>query len=225
MKNINAVAALLGTVLSIHAGTIKFPASPNITRNAGTEIPLVFTGSGWPAGAVCHVSLLNARTWEKTWMREAPIYNGSQQLPVFIPWNWGESATYLVVINSGSAHCTSAFTVRIRTAVIWPYGGVVLARNRPAAVTWTVPQNWPIGADYLEIALWPEGDGGAVFSLDAFVDPESGRLDFIVPDTAGTYRIILDGWYVVPDWWNEEVDGPWLFESWAWTKSEKITIR
>jgi hypothetical protein len=223
MKILPSLAILL-IALSTHAGTIKFPVGPNITMNAGKELNLVFSGSGFASDATCSIHLVDAKTWQSTYLWSAPIYNTSQQLAIPIPWNWMGPATYVVRIESGRSHATSGYTVRIRSAIVWPYGGSVYYHGRAGAVTWAVPPNFPIGADLLAVSLWPEGGGGIVYVNDG-CDPLAGGCNFTVPDTIGTYRVVLEGYYIIPEWWDSEVDGDWPWESFAQAWSEKVFVR
>src|SRR5580765_7941417 len=106
MKHLIALAMLLA-ISTVHAGSIKMPASPNLNRNAGQDIAVSFTGSGWPAGQKAQVWLVNARTWDAqlVWI-DQPVQNGANQLSLTIPWSWWETGPYVVRIVCGNTQAT-----------------------------------------------------------------------------------------------------------------------
>lgn len=217
------IASLLIAVSAVQAGTIKLPGS-NITRNAGTSIPVTIQASGFSAGSKATINLVNAKTWVVTpWLFDQPIVNGNNPIEVPIDWSSEVTGTYLVKVNIGNNHCTSTWTVRLRSAVIWPYAGSVFYRGTPGAVTFVVPE----AAEKIDIYFWDVIGQSAFAPAGDFVDPASGRWDFVLPvdATPGTYRILIDCYNFVP-YFDEE------FGRWDWeaqligsTQSEKITIR
>lgn len=225
MKNL-LIASLLIAVSSIHAGTIKLPGS-NITRNAGTSIPVTIQASGFPAGSKATVSLINAKTWVVTpWLFDQPIVNGNNVIQVPIDWSSPEIGTRLVKVQIGNNHCTSTWTVRLRSAVIWPYQGTVYTRGQAGSVTW-VPD---VYFDGLGIGLFSEPHGFNYW-LDTYESPMQdltlGRFNFIVPPQVvpGTYRFVIG---LATDYyeWNEETgELEHLSEQTDETQSERITIR
>jgi hypothetical protein len=232
-NNLIALAVLLATI-NAQAGSLKMPASPNLTRNAGQDIPVSFTGSGWPIGQKAQVYLVSTKTWaaQLVWA-DQPVKNGSNQLNLPIPWSWIETGRYVVKIVCGNTQATGTGVVTIRSAVIWPYGGTVWHPGQAVAVTCTAGVN----GDFVETILQKDNNEAAYNDLDLlgyWEDTQFNRYNFIVPlgVVPGTYRIHIN-WYNVYPMWDDETDsdcgcggGPyWHFEPGDSTRSEKITIQ
>jgi hypothetical protein len=227
MKHAIALATLIAIGSIANAGSIKMPASANITRNAGQSIPVAFTASGWPAGQVAQVWLLNAQTWQGqlVWI-DQPIQNGFNQLSLQIPWNWDQPGRYLVKVVCGNTQATSTGIVTIRTAIKYPWGGTQWWPGAATAVTWVTDG---ISFDYLEISLESETDdllGAEILNDTDNPEPLAGRYEFNVPALPpGTYRLYLYGYAAVYEWDEFSNDLFYYNEIVAQTRSEKITIR
>jgi hypothetical protein len=141
-NNLIALAILLATI-NAQAGSLKMPASPNLTRNAGQSIPVSFTASDWPANQKAQVYLVNARTWQSqlVWP-DQPVKNGANQLDLDIPWDWDQPGRYLVKVLAPGTQATSTWILTIRSAIIWPYAGAQWQPGQAAAVTWVNNGIW-----------------------------------------------------------------------------------
>lgn len=222
MKNL-IIASILIAVSAVQAGTIKLPGS-NITRNAGTSIPVTIQASGFPAGSTATISLIHAKTWVVTpWLLDVPVVNGNNLIEVPIWWSSPEIGTRLVKVQIGNNHCTSTWTVRLRSAIIWPYQGTAFEPDQEAWVTWTTGGNplFDARADFLEAHLITD-DGPELYVLADAVSPADGRLLWEVPDvTPGSnYRIRLLGWAYIMD-----IYGEFELQLVDVTVSERIVIR
>jgi hypothetical protein len=223
-------AALAAFAVSdTNAGTLKFPVKSTTTLNAGMSLPVRFEAKGLKPDSTVNISLVNAKTWVSTvFLMQIPIVNGINTIDVPVSWSWWEVGTYAVRLDGSSGEvCTSSNNngplVRIRSAVIWPYGGTRFYRNYPADVKWTTPTGYEqIIADYFEITLSNEL-GGESYLIDAEADPDAGSLRFTVPDVAGgRYRIFIDGYLIIPGL-PDDPDFPWPDLSEV-TRSEAIII-
>jgi hypothetical protein len=222
----NVLLATLLAISSVAASgkSIVISPSPNITRNAGTDIPFVFTASGFAAGATATIYLVNAKTWVATVVEEnVPVVNGVNNHPVRIPWSWpryfppinikdpsydpgeynevtGAIGANVLKIVSGTAHATDARVVTIRSAVIWPYFKTVYPRNSDVWITWTVPEGAFLGY-YFDVYLWyTDMEHNSWLEYIDYVYPYSGRLQFHTPDVAISNLVIdLYGFGENPD--------------------------
>lgn len=219
------LSVLIALTIQTHAGQLRLPGS-NQTRNAGQTVSFVVQSSNFTPGKPNYatVSFVNSKTWVSTPQVDVEIpANGFTTVNIPLPWDCWDIGTFKVKVQSGSAVQTSTWTLRIRSAVIWPYGGTVWHPGQAAAITW-VTDAYIIG-DLLECSMWDE-DGGAIYSLGYDIDPHSGRFDFVLPpdvEPGTTYRIYLDSYLLIP--MNDEYGDFFWPDLSTSTHSEKITIQ
>jgi hypothetical protein len=224
--NLIPIVAILAIALNTQAGSLKMPVAPNLTRNGGQTLPISFTGSGWPAGQLGQVWLVNRQTWQRTlvWI-DQPIVNGVNNLNLAIPWNWDQPGRYSVDVVAGNTHATSIQAYTIRSAIIYPWGGVQWHQGAIVTMTWVTDG---IYADFFDLRLRSEATGEDFLILNDMVTPEplAGRYEFNVPTVPpGTYRIWIDGYITEVEW--DEADNGYYYNTdlIQQVKSERITVQ
>jgi hypothetical protein len=196
-KQIFSLAILFALSQSVSsARSLTLAATQNITCNAGQTVPVTFTALGWSAGQTAEIWLVNAKTWEGEVVAiDVPVASGKQTYSLTIPWSWWETGCYVPrVVIGGYGVTGSGGSIRIRSAIIWPYGGSTFTHRSNLYVTWTTSTY--IAADYLVVHVYNEDTGESALVGDQ-VDPEAGRFGFALPEVAGRYRIVLDGYLLI----------------------------
>jgi hypothetical protein len=137
-----AILIALSAVIS-NGAVVSITAPGNITRNAGQSIPVTYTYTPNTVipGQKADIYLINASTWLPTWVGSVMPVKGVNNITIQL--QWGGLAPYpghyVVKVVIGKSQCTGTGIVRIRSAVIWPYGGGVFTQGSGAWVTWTTP--------------------------------------------------------------------------------------
>jgi hypothetical protein len=200
MKNTTLALAIIALSLNINAGSLRLLPSGNINRNAGQTIPVRFQASGFTSDQTVNVWLVDARYWIPQLISiDNPVVNGLNVLEVPIPWSWWAPGTYVVKIVGGGANYTGSNTIRIRSAVIWPYRGSTYYHDLDSSVVWATTRY--ISADYLTITLI-NTDTGERTELGDYIDPWVGQFTFRVPEDAqpgNHYRIKIEGFLIMPE--------------------------
>ena len=187
----NVLLAILAiSSLTASGRSLLISSSSDITRNAGTTIPLTFTASGFVAGTTVQILLVNANTWVGEVIESVPVLNGVNSRQVEIPWSWEVAGRYVLKIVSGTTHAWDSRVITIRSAVIWPYFGTVYPKGGIGWVTW-VTGEWDLGI-FMTVSLVNE-DTGETYDLGYSTDPSSGRFELNLPYVTGNhFRIHLN---------------------------------
>jgi hypothetical protein len=228
------IAILLGVssgVARLAAATsVQVTPAPGSTENAGNILNVAFTASGIPAGETAEIWLQDAHypyTDTDIVAIDIPVRNGANVASIHIPFSWSPGSYQVrVVITITDAnnhlvkqvHSTGSAIIRIRSAVIWPYGGATLNRGWGTWVTWSTQS--VNSAQFFRVSVINEATGFRQEVGDS-IDPSAGRYFFKVPSITGSgFRIEIVGYVVIP-----EEDG-YLFEDEVeYTQSERLNIK
>jgi hypothetical protein len=198
-KQITMLALMLAVSTEIEARTLSIAPSPNITRNAGQSIPLVFTAAGFAPGSLVQIWFYNAHTWQGNVIEaDVPVQNGVNNHPVIIPWSQTETGPFVIRLVAGATVCWDSKLVTVRTSIIYPYSGTAYYAGYQASISWVVG-NWDLGQG-IGFTLRNE-DTGENYSLDYTDNPYSGQYTLeLPPDVTGNhFRIYLDAVYIIEE--------------------------
>jgi hypothetical protein len=210
--------------------SIQVASSPDRTENAGNELSVAFTAAGMPAGQDATIWLVDSATHITITEIVAigiPVKNGVNAATFHIPFSWHQSGRFHVKVVvtildkqgliAKQASSVGTGVIRIRSAVIWPYGGTVLSKGHGSWVTWSTESL--IIADYFKIYLYNESLGYLELVAED-VDPSAGRYFWNVPNVTGSgFRILIDGFLLL------EEDGHTFEDPSDLTQSELLRIR
>lgn len=218
MKSIlqSAIAILLAWQAS--ATTLTVLPGSSATENAGNSASVDFTAKGVIAGQLAYVWLVNS-VEDNLVVIDIPMTEGFNHVQFTIPFSWSDPGRFYVQIRSGAARATSPYNFRIRSAIIYPYGGTLVWNGLASCVKWSTESF--INADFLQLSLVNESLGERYILADD-IDPEAGVFFWIAPaGVAGSnFRLVLEGYFDMVDEYG------YPFEDWSEsTTSEVIRIQ
>ena len=233
--------AIVGLILSFLDGassgsaqpvapSLQVTSTPDSAENAGNLLNVPFTASGIPAGESAEVWFVDAATHTTVTELVAidiPVRNGANIASFNIPFSWSQPGKYRVkvVVTILDKHGLiakqvigmSSSTIRVRSAVIRPYGGTTLNQGHGTWVTWSTES--VNRAQFFKVSVSNESTGFRQLVGDR-VDPSAGRYFFTVPHVTGSgFRIVLKGYVLI------EEDDYYFEDTVESTQSEKLTIR
>ena len=191
---------------------------------------MAFTASGIHPRESAEVWLVDAATHTTITELVAidiPVRNGANVASFHIPFSWYLPGKYhvKVVVTILDKHGLIAkqtvgmgsATIRIRSAVIWPYGGATLNKGNGTWVTWSAQS--VNNAQFFKISVSNENTGFRQLVGDR-VDPSTGRYFFTVPNVTGSgFRILIEGFILI------EEDDYYFEDPVEFTQSEKLNIQ
>jgi len=178
-----------------------------MSRNAGQNIPVTITSD---RPTIAYIWLYNAKTWTapiEPLAFDIKLNKGANELNIPIPFSYeATGGNYMLRVTASSGlPAWGSNLIRIRSAIIWPYGGQTFTRGTSMSVTWTPSY---INADILHAFLINVNTSDD-YQLDSdYIEPYEGRFQFIVPTEipAGRYRVQLEGFiaYYEPTYYDAQ---------------------
>jgi hypothetical protein len=226
-----AVSLLGPNFVSAQTGqTLEITSLSRTTQNAGNNVEVTFRAEGFTADQTATLWLVDRATHtaiQEIIAIDVPVREGANTLTFTIPFSWTYPGYFHVqliatILNaegqiSKQVSSLSPDTLRVRSAVIWPYGRTVINKSYQRSwVTWTTTD--VIEAQYFKIYLSNEITGYLQL-LDDQVDPSLGRYLWTIPDVSGgNFRLLIQGFIPI-----EEEGSIWEDPA-EITQSEKIFI-
>ena len=213
------------------AQALQVTSLSRTTQNAGNDVEVAFSAKGFAADQTAVLWLLDRATHtavQEIIAIDVPVREGENKVTFTLPFSWtypGYFHVQLVVtlLNaegqiSKQVSSICPYTLRVRTAVIWPYGGTVINKSYERSwVTWATQDL--IEAQYFKIYLHNETTGYLQLLADN-VDPSLGRYLWTIPDVSGgNFRLLIQGFIPI------EEDGSIFEDPAEITQSEKFFIQ
>lgn len=171
-------------------------SNPQCNRNAGQTIPITITTT---SPTIAYVWIYNAKTWSSTLLAiDLKLNKGPNSFNLQIPFSWWEVGNYVLrVQSSNSGPSWGNNIIRIRPAIIWPYGGSSFTRGNTLTVTWV--NSCYINSDFFNCYLHNIDTDDSYAMNESWIPPHDGRFQFQIPTDipSGHYRIELDGYLVI----------------------------
>lgn len=199
-----AVGSLFLLALALEAASIHVHTVPNFTENAGNSVAVDLEAWEIPEDQTCEVRFVDSATHSisELVISGIPISNGINAISFDIPWSWWPVGRYHIQITSTidgqQVSGMGEGIIRVRSAIIWPYGKTVINRGWGSWVTWTTES--AIDVDFMRVYIRNVVTGKTQLVSGAdHVQHSAGRYLWRVPNVKGSYRILIEGYRLLGD--------------------------